>query len=209
MHRLPLLFLSLVGIGVIVIFGVVVIGESRDVSQSAKTPTPTVLSTDPAVGAINPRVSVVEFGDFECQACADVAPILKQVIKIHPDVQLVWKDFPVTSEHPNATKAAAAARCAAEQGKFWLMSDELFTNAGSFSVEGAVASATTIGLDVVAFSSCIATGRNTALVDVSFREGLRVGVNATPTFFIGGTKFEDLQTLSDFEAALRLVTASK
>lgn len=208
-RHLPLVFLSLIAIGVLVIFGVTVFGEHRSVQRASEPLSPMVESDDPRIGSNNPRVVIVEFGDFECQACADVAPALKELIRRYPnEVQLVWKDFPITTEHPNAGKAAEAARCAGEQGKFWLMSDELFKNAGSFSEERAVEAARTLELDLAAFSQCLGSGRTSTTVARGFNEGRRLGVFASPTFYINSQRYETLERFEDFQRVIEAVLAT-
>lgn len=202
-HRLPFAFLILLAIGVLTIFGVVTLSESRRLASSEPPQTPSVLETDPAIGSSNPSVIIIEFGDFECPACAAVAPVLKEVIRRYPgEVRLVWKDFPVTAEHPNAGQAAEAGRCATEQGKFWLMHDKLFETSGSFSPERAVEAGKAVELDVVAFTTCLGSGRTKPLIEQSFQEGRSLGVFSTPTFFVNGVRYETLERFEEFRQVI-------
>ena len=85
----------------------------------------------PVRGATTSWVTVVEFGDFECPYCGAEEPVLKQLLQDHPEVRLVFKNFPLTSIHPHAQPAAIAAECALDQGKFWEMHDAIYRNQGT------------------------------------------------------------------------------
>lgn len=90
------------------------------------------LSKFQARGAANGKVTVIEFSDFECPFCARAVPTIQQVLKTYPnDVAFYYKQFPLTSIHPNSQKAAEASLCAQEQGKFWEYHDKLFQVQGT------------------------------------------------------------------------------
>lgn len=73
------------------------------------------------------KVTLIEYSDFECPFCVRAFPTVKQIIETYPnDVRLIYRQFPLTSIHPSAQKAAEASECAAEQGKFWEYHDKLF-----------------------------------------------------------------------------------
>src|SRR5690348_3284216 len=83
------------------------------------------------------RVTVVEFGDFQCPACREAASVAEQVRKnMGPQVRFAYRQFPLTRFHPQAEKAAEAAECAAEQGKFWQAVDYLSDHPLDFSSSG-------------------------------------------------------------------------
>jgi protein-disulfide isomerase len=86
-----------------------------------------VTNVNPKKGAEEPVVQIIEFDDFECRHCSQLADDLDAVVETYPDkVQVVWKDMPNTSTHPHAEQAAIAAHCAKRQGKFWEYHDQLF-----------------------------------------------------------------------------------
>jgi len=85
-------------------------------------------STDPVEGPTNAKVTIVEFSDFQCPACISAFPVVNQVLQAYPNqIRFVYKEFPLTSIHPYAQKAAEAALCANAQGKFWEFHDKLFS----------------------------------------------------------------------------------
>ena len=95
-------------------------GPKASATDSTTSQTPTITFIDPARGAANPKVTIVEYSDVECTACSQLNPLLENILQNDPnDVRLVWKDLPTDSAHPHATSAAVAAHCAQQQGKFW------------------------------------------------------------------------------------------
>ena len=85
-------------------------------------------------GKAGSKVTIVEFSDFQCPYCSRAYPVVNQVMKEYGDkVQLVFKQFPLVSIHPHAQKAAEAAACAADQGKFWEMHNALFEHQSEWS----------------------------------------------------------------------------
>jgi len=94
-------------------------------------------------------------------------------------------DFPLESIHKNAFKAAEAARCAGEQGKFWQMHDRLYAN--QTSLEPAKPHAEAIGLDVAKFEGCLSAGKYAEAVRKDAAEGAKAGVTGTPLFFLAYT----------------------
>lgn len=92
------------------------------------------LGSAPTKGSANAQVTIVEFSDFQCPFCKRVVPTLQQISQTYKDkVKLVYKHLPLTAIHPNAQKAAEAAECANEQGKFWQYHDTLFENQAAWS----------------------------------------------------------------------------
>jgi len=85
----------------------------------------------PVRGSTPSWATLVEFGDFECPYCGAQEPILRQLLADHPEVELVWKNLPLTSVHPHALAAAIAAECAVDQGRFWEMHDAIYQNQGA------------------------------------------------------------------------------
>ncbi|MBI4044628.1 MAG: DsbA family protein [Candidatus Diapherotrites archaeon] len=139
-------------------------------------------------GDPNAPVIIVEFSDFECPFCGrfhdDSGLQIRENYVKTGKVQLVYKDFPL-SFHPSAQPSAEAARCAAEQGKFWEMHDKLFENQQALSDSDLKGYAVGIGLNAEQFNSCFDSGKYTSAVEANFSEGSRVGVSGTPSFFIG------------------------
>ena len=103
-------------------------------------------------------------------------------------VKYVFRDFPIRQLHPNAFKAAEAANCSAEQGKYWEMHARLFANPRALGPEDLSGYAEAIGLDLSKFQPCLANGKYTAEISKDLADGGKAGVRGTPTFFIGLTE---------------------
>jgi protein-disulfide isomerase len=153
----------------------------------------------PVRGAADAPVTVVEFSDFECPFCKQTRPTLKQLLERYPGkVRLAYRDFPLDSIHPQARRAAEAARCAHDQGKFWEYHDVLFTQSPQLALEDLRHYAGQVGLDVTKFDSCLAAGVHKAAVQRDLDEGNRLGVTGTPAFFINGRALQGAQPLEAF-----------
>ena len=101
-------------------------------------------------------VTIVALSDFQCPFCARLEPILEEVHAAYGDtVRVVWKDFPLTSIHPDAFKAAEASHCAAEQRRYWQYHRRLFANQEQMGAGELMAHAAALGLDVGRFSACL------------------------------------------------------
>lgn len=103
-------------------------------------------------------------------------------------VKYVFRDFPIKQLHPNAFKAAEAANCSAEQGKYWEMHARLFANQRALGPEDLSGHAEALGLDLSKFQPCLANGKYTAEIRKDIADGGKAGVKGTPTFFIGLTE---------------------
>lgn len=146
-----------------------------------------VAADDAALGPANAPVTIVEFSDFQCPFCQRVMPTLKRVKETYGDrVRIVWKDFPLTSIHPEAFKAAEAGNCAREQGKFWEYHDVLFTNQQALQPEFLKKYAADTGLDATRFSACLDTAKYGDRVQEQMGIGNGLGIQSTPSAFING-----------------------
>ena len=144
-------------------------------------------ATDPSTGAASAPVTIVEFSDFQCPYCRQVAPTLKQIRDKYGDrVRVVWKDFPLTQIHPQAFKAGEAGHCAAEQGKFWEYHDRLFANQEALQPTDLKRHAADLGLDRAKFDACLDSSKYGDRVREGVAQGSRLGVNSTPTMYVNG-----------------------
>lgn len=145
-----------------------------------------VAATGPAKGAPDAKITMVEFSDFECPYCSRFAPTLDQVMAKYGDrVKLVFRHLPLPN-HPQAPKAAEAAACAQDQGKFWEMHDSLFRNQGALGVEALKGRATELGLDAQAFATCLDSGAKAAVVAADAADARKAGIEGTPALFVNG-----------------------
>jgi protein-disulfide isomerase len=138
-----------------------------------------------AGGSDKATVTLVEFADYECPYCQKVAPDVKRLKADFGDrVNITYKDFPLPM-HSRAEKAAEAARCASKQGKFWEMHDEMFRSK-ELDVDQIKAQARALKLEPTAFDKCLDSGQEASLVERDKKEGMQLGINGTPSFFING-----------------------
>ncbi|HEY0527889.1 MAG TPA: thioredoxin domain-containing protein [Gemmatimonadaceae bacterium] len=147
------------------------------------------------IGSASAPVQILEFADFECPSCAGYAtitePDVRQRIVNAGLARFTYLDFPLT-QHRNSLAASNAAACADEQGKFWPMHDRLFNAQDEWNGEATDVPkpffrryASEIGLDVAKWEACFDGRKYQKRISANLAEGLRRGVNSTPTFVIG------------------------
>ncbi len=154
-------------------------------------------------GAASAPVTIVEFTDYHCPFCKRAQATLTGLQSRYGDrIRLAHKDFPIDQLHPSARRAHEAARCAHDQGKFWLYRTLLFNNAPAASPDNLNAYARLIGLDAVAFEQCLASGKYQAAVQADVEEGTRAGVTGTPAFFVNGRMISGAQPLERFVSVI-------
>jgi NhaA family Na+:H+ antiporter len=160
---------------------------------TADSPTlkPPVGDRDHIEGPADAAVTLVEYGDYECPYCREVAPIIEQLEERFGDrLRYVFRHFPITSAHPNAQLAAEAAEAAAAQGKFWEMHDRLFEHTGPLHRQQLVLFAQDLDLDVERFERELDEHVHADRVREDFLSGVRSGVNGTPTLFLNGVRYD-------------------
>lgn len=162
-----------------------------------------------ALGDADAPVLIVEFSDFQCPYCRwHALQTLPRIVETYVNtgkVRYIFKDFPLPS-HPNAPKAAEAARCAGAQGVYWTMHDRLFRNLNEWSQREAeelvdifVDYTGGLGLDEMAFRECLETGQQGEQVRQNQWEGQQAGVQGTPSFLINGQLLSGAHPFDDFQ----------
>lgn len=155
------------------------------------------------------KVVLVEFSDFQCPACRAYYPLVRQLRGEFGDKLTVeYKYFPLKNIHKNAEISARAGEAARLQGKFDEMEDLLFTKQNDWAFSNDVLSyfrdyATTIGLDTAKFNSDIELSSVYDKVNADYREGLSLGVNGTPTFFLNGKKITNPGSYDQFSQLIK------
>jgi protein-disulfide isomerase len=161
---------------------------SSAASSAPKPPTTLDIQGDIFRGDSNARVAIIEYADFECPYCREyertVFPQLLSDYIRNGKVKYVYRDLTLPI-HPFAIPAARAARCAGEQGKFWEMHDNIFAKQGSPSAPAFVERAKALGLDGGKFAECFSSDRYTEDISKSVSYAQTLGIEGTPTFFIG------------------------
>jgi protein-disulfide isomerase len=193
-------------LGLIVIL---IVGSVVGLAIWLKSTSPTPIAANPDIkgekvfvrpnshmtGKQGAKVTVVEFGDFQCPFCAEASPTVTQVInkyKNNPDFNFVFRNFPLP-QHSNAQISAEAAEAAGAQAKYWEMEGLLYQHqndwAGSVNPTGIFAGyAQQLGLDVNKFSSDLKNSKYIDNITQDQKDGEALGVNSTPTFFLNGQK---------------------
>lgn len=196
----------LVGLAIVLLAGFAWWIFSQPDTPNVSGRIPPVASNDPKLGNPKAAVTIIEYGDFQCEYCQAFDASFKSVQAQYGDqIRLVWKDWPVTSLHPQAVNAAIAARCAQKQNKFWEYHDALFQNQSELTSTIYTQIANTLQLNADSFSRCLVSDGARQLVSDTYTEGLAYGVSQTPTLFIGQyvlNEAPDAATLSQLVASL-------
>ena len=155
-------------------------------------------------GSPQAPVIIVEFADFQCPFCRQAEPTLENLVaKYEGRVSLAYRDFPLRRIHAQAQLAAEASRCAGEQGKFWEYHDLLFASPDKLNRDGLVEHARSLKLDEKQFDSCLSSGKYRAAIEEDVQEGIRAGVDGTPSFFINGTFLSGAQPTATFDGLIQ------
>ena len=156
-------------------------------------------------GSLEAKVTLVEFGDYQCPYCGEAYGIVKSVQeKYKEDLRFVFRNFPLTEVHPHAEVGAEIAEASAAQGKFWEMHDFIYEHQPhlskiDFFLEYAEKS---LRLDTKRMGEEIANHRYLQRIREDFSTGVRSGVNGTPTFFINDFRHNGDYQFETFVAAI-------
>ena len=152
----------------------------------------------PVKGSANPRVTIVEFSDFECPFCNQVQSTLKQIVESYGrDVRLVFKHMPLEG-HRNAFPAARAAYCAAEQDRFWQFHDALFS-AQDLSPPALERIASELGLAPAKFQTCLNSEQSRAAIVKDLEAARLYRIDSTPSFIVNGKLIKGAVSFADFQ----------
>lgn len=143
------------------------------------------------LGSADAPLTLVEFSDYQCPFCRRFHDqTFSQLKKEYIDtgkVRYVFRDFPLDRIHPHARKAAEAAHCVGDQGKYWEIHDVLFQNQQNLQPDDLKSYAKKLGLDMKAFETCFDEEKYASRVQQNLTDGLKIGVRGTPSFVLGKT----------------------
>ncbi len=170
-------------------------------SKAKKTKTSTsgnssAQATNHVSGAGNKKVTLTEYGDFQCPACGSYYPYVEQVRqKYGDDITFQFRNFPLVQIHKNAMAAHRAAEAASNQGKFWEMYNMLYSTQQNWTESSNVSPilesyAQQLGLDMNKFRADVASEQVNGTINADINSGQSLGITATPTFFINGKKLD-------------------
>ena len=166
--------------------------------EAVRVPVDAATYAAPTEGPATAPIQIVEFSDFQCPFCSRLLPTLAQVKQKYGDkIHLTFRQYPLPI-HNNAPKAAEAALCANDQGKFWQMHDAMFADQAGLAADGLKAKAAKIeGLKTADFNSCLDSGKHAEEVKKDIAAGSAAGVNGTPAMFVNGRFISGAVPLDD------------
>jgi protein-disulfide isomerase len=166
---------------------------------------PIITADDHVFGPASAPVSVIEYGDYECPYCRGAARDVHRLLDRYPDViRFAFRNFPVQQLHPHAEQAAEAAEAAALQGRFWAMYELLLRPSSRLDLNSLLGYAERIGLDTGRFISEVTGNVYAPRIQRDVREAVRNGVDATPKFYVDGTRIDGHLPLEGLAAAVRV-----
>lgn len=162
------------------------------------------IDDDPVLGSEDAEITLIEFSDYECPFCRRWhIEVFDRIREDYPDqVRFVFRDFPLTSIHPNAVPAAEAANCAHDQDAFWEFNEMLFKGEDGLNDKVYKQYAQELELDMQAFEECIADGRYNEEVMSDYQYAASLGVQSTPTFFLNGIPLVGAQPYEVFKEVI-------
>jgi len=199
----------LILVGIVLAFGAYFFFTNDNGEQTGNSQT---AASNHVYGKADSKVTVVEYGDFECPACAAYVPIVQQIKANYEDkIAFQFRHFPLVQIHQNAMAASRAAEAASKQGKFWEMHDLLYGQQDAWAKSPNAASifedyATQLSLSIDQFKADMAAQSTLDTINADVREGQKLNVTGTPTFVINGQKVE--QTPQTYEAFAALIDAA-
>ena len=213
-HRSILIWTAIIG-GIILLLFILARAGTNQNTNLEETNTislsQSVTVKDHKKGAQNAAFTLVEYSDFECPACATRTPLLEKLLTDFPEnVQIVYRHFPLTSIHKNATLAAQATEAAALQGKFWEMHDVLFNTQQTWSPqedpqEFFTKLANSIGVNTEQFTADITSQAVKDAVKEDVKEAEKMNLPGTPSFFLNGQKI----SFNSYEQLAELITKNE
>ncbi len=166
----------------------------RRMTEPGDEPPSAVLAVEghPSRGAPGAALTLIEFSDYECPFCGryfrETLPQIEREYIATGRVRYVFRNFPLESIHKDAFRAAEAAKCAGEQGKYWEMHDRLFANQEALGPKDLPGHAAALRLDLPGFEQCLASARHAAAIRQDLSDAQQAGVRGTPAFFLGVTE---------------------
>lgn len=182
-------------------------GQSNNENNQANKPSNEKVEAseddDDVLGDLNAKVIIIEFSDYQCPFCKkfydETLPSLKKDYINTGKVKLIYRDYPLSSIHPQAQKSAEAAECAGEQRKYYEYHDKLFKNQKALDIENLKKYAKELGLNTNQFNDCLDSNKMASEVQKDLEDGQNLGVDGTPAFFINGIPLTGAQPFEAFK----------
>jgi protein-disulfide isomerase len=200
-------FIGIILLTILILIAGIYFGTQTDVAGATTISSKILLGNKKhIIDAPQSKLTLVEFADFQCPACGDAHPYVKEILDTYKGkITFIYRHFPLP-QHKNAILAAKAAEAAGEQGKFWEMYDVLYEGQAAWSETTNspaifTSYATSLNLNIAEFTKSIHSTKFDDAIQADYADGLRVGVNSTPTFFLNGKKLT-LRSFTDLSQAV-------
>jgi protein-disulfide isomerase len=216
-------FLAILVVVVLIFAGIIIATSSK--SSTSSSSSSTTQATKNIEGQGKDGVTLVEYGDFQCPYCGEYYSTVKQVQQeYNQQITFQFRNFPLVSIHQNAFAGARAAEAAAQQNKFWQMHDLLYEeNVQYYDSNETLASwinasdpttyfdkyASELGLNVAKFSQAYNSTKVNDEINADMSAGNKLGIDATPTFYLDGKQVTLGNSVSSFEAVINKAIAQK
>jgi protein-disulfide isomerase len=175
----------------------------QDIVPSGPPRAPEIRKDDPLLsGYASSAITIIEFGDFQCDYCREQTQAVEDALKLtdrQNDVRVVWRDLPLTNQHPNALAAATVARCAGQQGMFKPMHDALFFQAKDLSETEFLTFAKQMKLNMDTFMVCLRDPAIPFRLNQDIDLARSLAITEVPMLFLNGqpeTGYVDAETLA-------------
>jgi protein-disulfide isomerase len=167
--------------------------RQADAAKPAGPPAPTRarlhMEGAPMLGSKDAPITMVEFSDYQCPFCQRFhLQVYNEIKKDFIDtgkVRFYSRDLPIDQLHPNATRAAQAARCAGDQGQFWALRDIMSAHPENLDLNSLVADASSLKINPDTFRACVESGKYKEAVKSDLLEAMKIGADGTPSFVVG------------------------
>lgn len=197
---------------IILVFGVIFVANNSKNNTNSTTNTP----TNHTLGQDKDKVTLLEYGDYQCPYCGEYYPVVSQVATAYaPYITYQFRNLPLTSLHPNAFAGARAAEAAGLMGQFWQMHDLIYEENDAYYASNETAAswisssnpltyfdqfAQQLGLNVNKFNTYYGSAQVNNLINSDVAAFAKTGAEeATPTFFLNGKQIQPLDSFSSFQ----------
>jgi protein-disulfide isomerase len=193
---------------IILVGAVFIFGNQKPGTSGPKVDSTLLIRSDSyRISSASARISLVEFSDYQCPACASYYSMVKQVIAVYTGkLNFVYRNFPLT-QHRNARLSAQAAIAAGKQNKFWEMHDMLFTSQDKWAEQDNARDIFTgyakdLGLNTDTFKKDLDAKDIADTIDQDLKDGTVLGIDSTPTFYLDGVKLDNPGSSADFKSLI-------
>lgn len=206
---------SLILVACVVIFGGILFLSKKDASAPTDSNGQPIQASNHVRGAGTTGVVLVEYGDFQCPACATYFTAVEEVTKKYGDkITFQFRNFPLRQIHPNAMLAHRSVEAAANQGKFWEMYSSLYSGQDAWSSLQDPTSvfrsyAEALKLDMTKFDNDVKSQAVNDIINADIAEGQKLDISGTPTFILDGKKIESPQSAEAFNKLIDEAIAAK